>query len=162
MALAEKLRVFLSQNHAEYTHTEHPLAYTAREVASAEHLPAREVAKTVVVRGDDEFLMVVIPADKLVDFHELRPALGMTHARLATEEELAGLCAGCELGAMPPIGGLYGMKVYLDSGLATAQTIAFNGGTHRDVVHMRTADYRKLVDPTIICLSREAVMRHGV
>jgi Ala-tRNA(Pro) deacylase len=161
MALLEKLRVFLDKNLAEYTHTVHPLAYTAREVASAEHLPAREVAKTVVIFGDDEYHMVVVPANKLVDFQEVRLTLGLTHARMATEEELARLFPDCELGAMPPFGRLFGMPVYLDSSLAGEDVIAFNAGTHRDVVHMRTADYRKLASPTVISLAREAVMRHG-
>lgn len=161
MALLEKLRVFLDENHAEYTHTVHPLAFTAREVASAEHLPPREIAKAVVVFGDDGYHMMVVPANRLVDFQELRLSLGLTHARMATEEELGRLFPDCELGAMPAMGNLYGMRVYLDSSLAGEDTIAFNGGTHRDEVHMLTADYRKLVDPTVITLARQAASRHG-
>jgi Ala-tRNA(Pro) deacylase len=161
MALLEKLRVFLDGNRAEYTHTVHPLAYTAREVASAEHLPAREVAKTVVIFGDDGYYMLVVPASRLVDFQEVRITLGFTHARLATEEELTRLFPDCELGAMPPFGNLYDLPVYLDSALAAEEMIAFNGGTHRDVVHMRTAQFRYLVQPVIISLAREAVARHG-
>ena len=161
MALLERLRVFLEESHAEYTHTEHPQAYTAREVASAEHLPPREVAKTVVVFGDDGYHMMVVPATRLVDFHEVRLALGLTHARMATEEELGRLFPDCELGAMPPFGNLYNMPVNLDSALAIEDAIAFNAGTHRDVVHMRTADYRVLVRPAVVSLAREATMRHG-
>ena len=161
MALSEKLRVFLEENRTEYTHTVHPLAYTAREVASAEHLPPREVAKTVVVFGDDGFHMLVLPANRVVDFQEVRLTLGLTHARMATEEELSRLFPDCELGAMPPMGDLYGMPVYLDSSLAGEETIAFNGGTHRDEIHMRTADYRELVNPAVITLAREALARHG-
>ncbi len=161
MALLEKLRVFLEENHAEYTHTSHPLAYTAREVASAEHLPNREVAKTVIVCGDEGYHMVVVPANKLVDFQEVRLTLGFTHARLATEEEVGRLFPDCELGAMPPLGNLYGMTVYLDSSLAAEEMIAFNAGTHRDVIHMHTDEYRALVHPVVVSLGREAVMRHG-
>jgi len=161
MALLERLRVFLDESHAEYTHTEHPQAYTAREVASAEHLPPREVAKTVVVFGDDGYHMMVVPATRLVDFHEVRLALGLTHARMATEEELGRLFPDCELGAMPPFGNLYNMPVNLDSALAIEDAIAFNAGTHRDVVHMRTADYRVLVRPAVVSLAREAAARHG-
>jgi Ala-tRNA(Pro) deacylase len=161
MALLEKLRVFLDENHAEYTHTVHPLAYTAREVASAEHLPNREVAKTVVVFGDEGYHMIVVPANRLVDFQEVRLTLGFAHARLATEEEVGRLFPDCELGAMPPFGNLWGMRVFLDSGLAVEETIAFNAGTHRDVIHMRTDEYRALVHPTVVSLAREAAMRHG-
>jgi Ala-tRNA(Pro) deacylase len=161
MAFLERLRVFLDEHHAEYTHTEHPQAYTAREVAHAEHLPAREIAKVVVVFGDDGYRMIVVPANRLVDFHEVRLALGLSHARMATEEELARLFPDCELGAMPPFGNLYNMPVYLDNTLAGEDIIAFNAGTHRDVIHMKTSDYRDMALPTVISLAREAVMRHG-
>jgi Ala-tRNA(Pro) deacylase len=161
MALLEKLRVFLDQNHAEYTHTVHPLAYTAREVAWAEHLPAREVAKTVVIFADEAFRMLVMPATKVVDFQEIRLALGFPHARLATEQELGARFPDCELGAMPPFGNLYGIPVLLDSGLAAEEVIAFNAGTHRDVVHMRTAQFRELVKPAVVTFAREAALRHG-
>ena len=161
MALLEKLRVFLDQQHAEYTHTEHPQAYTAREVASAEHLPAREMAKVVMVFGDEGYHMMAVPANRLVDFHEVRLALGLTHARMATEEEIGRLFPDCELGAMPPFGNLYSIPVYMDNSLAGEEIICFNAGTHRDVIHMRTSDYRDLVSPAVISLAREAVMRHG-
>jgi len=105
--------------------------------------------------------MIVVPASRLVDFQEVRLTLGLTHARLATEMEVGELFPDCELGAMPPMGNLYGMPVYLDSTLAEEDTIAFNAGTHRDVVHMRTDEYRALVHPMVISLAREAVMRHG-
>jgi Ala-tRNA(Pro) deacylase len=158
MPLMEKLRAFLEQNHAEYTHTVHSLAYTAREVAAAEHLPAREVAKIVVVHADNGYHMFILPANRMVDFQEIRDMLGFSHARMVPETELNRLFPDCELGAMPPFGNLYGMPVYLDSGLAAEETLTFNAGTHRDVVHMRTSEFQKLVRPTLVSLAREAVM----
>jgi Ala-tRNA(Pro) deacylase len=158
MPLPERLRSFFDSARAEYSLTVHPKAFTAREVALAEHLPPREVAKTVVLFGDAEYHMVVIPANKLVDFHELRPALGLTQARLATEAELASLFADCELGAMPPFGNLYGMAVYLDGTLAGEPFLVFNAGSHREVVHMATAEFRRLVDPIIVSLVREPAL----
>lgn len=158
MPLNERLRSFLADHHADYTATAHAKAFTAREVALAEHLPPREVAKTVVLFGDAEYHMVVIPANKLVDFQELRPALGLAQARLATEEEIGRLFPDCELGAMPPFGSLYGLAVYLDSSIAAEPTIAFNAGTHRDVIHMPTAEFRRLADPIIVSLVREPAL----
>jgi Ala-tRNA(Pro) deacylase len=158
MPLKEKLRAFLDRNHVEYTHSVHSLAYTAREVAAAEHVPAREVAKTVVVHADNGYHMLVLPANRMVDFQEIRDALGFSHARLVAETELSQLFPDCELGAMPPFGNLYGMPVYLDSGLAAEQVLTFNAGTHRDVAHMRTSDFRRLVQPTLVSLAREAAL----
>jgi len=161
MPLNERLRSFLDSHHADYTVSVHPKAFTAREVAFAEHLPPREVAKTVVIFGDAEYHIVVIPANKLVDFQELRPALGLSQVRLATEDELRAIFPDCELGAMAPFGSLYGLSVYLDASLAAEPEIAFNGGTHREVIHMRTAEFQRVVLPYIVSLAREPEPAHN-
>lgn len=161
MPLSERLRSFLDAHHAEYTVTTHPKAFTAREVAFAEHLPAREVAKTVVVFGDGEYHILVVPANRLVDFQELRPALGLSQVRMATEEELAKLFPDCELGAMPPFGGVYGLAVYLDQTLAAEPHVSFNGGNHRDVIHMTTAEFRRIALPLTAPLVREVALERG-
>ena len=160
MPLTQPLRRFLDSGHAQFTHTTHPRAFTAREVAHAEHLPPREVAKTVVVVGDGSYHMIVVPASRLVDLHEVRAALGLSQVRLCTEDELSKLFPDCEVGAMPPLGPLYGIPVYLDAMLAGQETMAFNGGTHRDEIHMATAEFRRLVDPRIVSLARELATMH--
>lgn len=161
MPLSERLRSFLDSAHAQFTLTAHPKAYTAREVAVAEHLPPREVAKTVVIFGDGIYHMIVVPASRLVDLHEVRTALGLAQVRLATEDELAKLFPDCELGAMPPLGPAYGMPVYLDGTLASQPVIAFNAGTHCDVIHMQTSDYRRLVSPRVVSMAREPEPSYG-
>jgi Ala-tRNA(Pro) deacylase len=162
MPLSERLRSFLESHPVEYSVTVHPRAYTAREVAVSEHLPPRELAKTVVLSSDGEYLMVVIPANKVVDLPEARLTLGANQVRLATEDELGKLFPDCELGAMPPFGSLYHMPVYLDSSLTGEERIAFNAGTHREVLHMKTADFRNLVQPTVASLVREPMIAHGL
>jgi len=161
MPLPERLRSFLDSHQAAYTLTKHPKAYTAREVAAAEHLPPREVAKTVVILGDGVYSMVVVPASRLVNLVEVRMALGLSQVRLATESELSKLFPDCELGAMPPLGPLYNMPVYLDGTLASQDTLTFNAGTHDDVIHVKTAEFRRLVLPHIVSLVREPVQSAG-
>ncbi len=156
MAILPRLRELLEVEGAAYTHHEHPAAYTAREVASIEHVPERRVAKTVVYSGDEGYGMAVLPADYVIDLQELRAALGLRRVRLATEKELADLFEDCELGAMPPFGNLYGMPTFLDSSLAGERRIAFNAGTHRDVVYLDMADYRRLARPTVVRFARMA------
>ncbi len=161
MALLARLQELLDRSGVAYTHTVHPLAYTAREVAAAEHLPVQEVAKVVVFLAENGYRMVVLAANKVVDFQELRAMLGFSHARLATERELGELFPDCELGAMPPFGNLYDMPVYLDSSLLADEKITFNAGTHRDVVHVRLDDFRRMARPEVVTLAREAMARGG-
>ena len=98
--------------------------------------------------------MLVVPSNKLIDFQEVRNELASHHLRMVTESELSQVFPDCELGAMPPVGALYDMPVYLDASFTEERLIAFNAGTHRDVVHMTTTEYRRLVNPVIAELTR--------
>jgi len=159
MGVFSKLQAFLDENQVEYRHTSHPAAYTAREVAAAEHVPASEIAKTVVFLSENGYAMAVLCADSVVDLEQLRQSLGLTRLRLATEAELGELFPQCELGAMPPFGNLFNLPVYVDSRLSTQQEIAFNAGTHRDVVHVRFRDFERLVNPGILPFARHAAAK---
>ena len=161
MPLSERIRTFLDSHETPYRVSTHPNVFTARQMAMAEHLPPRTVAKTVMVFGDGEYHMIVVPASRLVDLQEARPVLGLSHLRLAVETEMAQLFPDCEVGAMPPLGPLYGFPVYLDGSLAAEEEIAFNAGTHREVIHMKTADFRQLVKPLVVSIVKEAVGYYG-
>jgi Ala-tRNA(Pro) deacylase len=149
MTTLERCIDFLNRGRVRYAHTRHPLAYTAREVAAAEALSPHKLAKTVVYLDDHGFGLAVVPADRLVNLDVLQELLRDYRLRLATEREIADLFPGCELGAMPPFGNLFDMPVFVDAELATQEFIAFNAGTHRDVIHMSFGDFRRLVNPAI-------------
>ena len=158
MATLRRLLDFLEENHIDYLHTTHDTAYRARDVACAEHMLPCNFAKAVIFHANDGFGMAVLPADSKLDLKELRAALNAPHARLASERELERLFPDCELGAMPPVGSLFGLPVYVDSGMAAEVTIAFNAGTHHDVVHMRFQDYEALVKPAFIAVVESSAM----
>ena len=153
MPILSKLQDFLDRNHVSYGHTVHRPTFTARQLAHAEHVPEREVAKTVVFVGDGCYGLAVLPADCLADLGELRELLGLSRLRLATERELSALFSDSEPGAEPPFGNLYGVPVYVDESLCAEDLIAFNAGSHRDAVHMRVRDFVRLVQPEIVPFS---------
>jgi Ala-tRNA(Pro) deacylase len=104
-------------------------------------------AKTVVVHVDDRFAMVVEPAARRLNLGRFKEAVGAERVWLAEEPELNRLFPDCELGAMPPFGNLYGMDTYVVSELAEDDEIAFNAGTHTELVRMRYRDFEALVHP---------------
>jgi len=140
---------YLDRNQITFSHSVHSPAYTARGVASAERIPAHNLAKTVVYAGDNGYGMVVLPADCVVNFAEITRLMGITKVRLATEAELADLFPQSELGAMPPLRHIVDMPILVDEGVAAEPFIAFTAGTHRDVIHMSFEDYRRLENPLI-------------
>lgn len=80
-------------------------------------------------------------------------ATGAKEVRLAHEDEFAAAFPDCEVGAMPPFGNLYGLPVFADAELAQDETIVFNAGTHEDTIHMKYADFQRLVQPTQVGLT---------
>lgn len=150
MSIARRVKEYLEENRIPYTHCTHRLAYTAQEVAAAQHVPGREMAKTIVIKGDDRFVLVILPAVLKIDMKALWAELPFKHAELATERDFASLFPDSELGAMVPFGNLYRLPVYVDQSLSADENIVFNAGTHVDTIKMKYADFERLVQPTKI------------
>jgi len=143
------LKEFLDRNRAKYVVITHSPEFTAQEIAASAHISGRELAKTVIVKLDGRLAMAVLPASRSVDFDLLRAVAGVKSAELAKESEFQDRFPNCEIGAMPPFGNLYGMDVFADESLTEDQQIAFNAGTHRELVQMAYKDFERLVRPRI-------------
>jgi Ala-tRNA(Pro) deacylase len=152
--LAKKLETFLEDNHVPYVALPHAAAFTAQGVAATTHVHGWELAKTVVLKVDDGYVLAVLPAPAHVDLRRFRDQVGAKAVSLATEREFQDLFPGCELGAMPPFGNLYGLPVYVEADLARDKSIVFNAGTHSEAMRMEYADFERLVRPKVARFGR--------
>jgi Ala-tRNA(Pro) deacylase len=143
-----RLREFLDNEHVKYVTIGHSPAFTAQEVAATAHIPGKELAKTVIVKVDGELTMIVLPASEHVRLKNLRESLGARKVELAEENEFKQAFPDCETGAMPPFGNLYGMNVFVSQALRDDDEIAFNAGSHSELIRLPYADYERLVHPT--------------
>ena len=150
---ATKIKEFLDRNDIPYISITHSQAYTAQQVAASAHIPGKEMVKTVMVRIADGLAMAVLPASYHVDFNMLKELTGEENLRLAFESEFRDVFPDCEVGAMPPFGNLYGMPVFMAESLVENEEIAFNAGTHTEVIRMSCADFVRLVEPRILRFS---------
>ena len=140
---------YLKEKGVPYEVIPHEQAFTAQEVAAAEHITGEEVAKVVIVKADDAFAMCVLPATYVLDMKRAKKALGAKSVRLATEEEIGGLFPDCEVGAMPPFGAEYNLPVYVEEHLAADEQVLIPAGTHEDSVLLAWADYERLAQPKV-------------
>jgi len=151
---ANQLITFLDENGVSYETIEHEQAITAQEVAAAAHVSGYELAKTVIITVQGEMAMAVLPATDQIDLKQLKKAIGTKKVSLASEDDFGDRFEGCELGAMPPFGNLYGMDVYVAETLAEDEMIAFNACTHTLLVKMAWHDYEMLASPKILKFSQ--------
>lgn len=143
------IRDYLDQNHVPYAVVRHDPTFTAQETAASAHVPGREMAKPVIVNVDGRLVMTVLPASRLLDLGHFRAITRAKKLQLATEEECARRFRDSEVGAMPPFGNLYKMETWVDEALSADEEIAFNAGTHTEVIRMRFADFERLVRPRV-------------
>lgn len=147
MTCRDKLENYFHEQQIPYQMQQHPIAFTAQDVAASEHLPGKRVAKVVLVFADGKPFMAVLPAPYRVDFTRLSQVLGAKVVRLADEEELNAMFPDCEVGAMPPFGNLYRLPVLVDQSLVEDETIVFSAGTHTETARMTYSDFARLVNP---------------
>lgn len=148
----KQLKTFLDQNKVKYVSIQHSLAYTAQEIAESAHIPAKQLAKTVIIKLNGKLGMVVLPANIKVDLEKFKSLTGTKDVKLASEMEFKDKFPGCEVGAMPPFGNLYGMDVFVEQTLEEDEKIAFNAGNHSELIQLAYQDFKNLVKPNVIKL----------
>lgn len=156
MGIVARVKQYLDEQNVPYVVCTHSPAFTAQEIAHALHVRGREMAKAVILKADDRYVMAVVPAHHKVDLERFAAVVGATTVRLATEAEFQDLFPDCEIGAMPIFGHLYGVPVYVAEPLLQDDEIVFNAGTHTDSIRMRMADFLRLSAPTVAAFSEVA------
>jgi len=146
----KKLKEYLDSEKIKYVSLTHSPAFTAMEVAESAHVPGRELAKTVIVKLDGRMAMAVLPSTRKVDLNLLRESVSAQEAKLASEAEFRSLFPDCETGAMPPFGNLYDLEVYVSPRLAEDDQIAFNAGSHTEVMKLAYKDFERLAKPRLV------------
>ncbi len=150
----QKLKDYLDDNGVKYTLVSHSPAFTAQEIAQTAHIPGKWLAKTVMVKIDGKMAMAVLPATCRVDLDLLKEAAGAKTVQLAAEDEFKYRFPGCAVGAMPPFGNLFGMEVFVADILREDEEIAFNAGTHSELIRLPYRDFERLVKPKAGKISR--------
>jgi len=145
----KKLKTYLDDHNVRYVTINHSKAYTSQEIAASAHIPGKELAKTVMIQVDGKMAMAVLPASHQIDFDNLRKIMGTEKVTLVGESEFRDRFPDCESGAMPPFGNLYGMEVFADESLSRDDEIAFNAGSHTELIRLSYADFDRLVNPKI-------------
>lgn len=148
----ERVKQHLDQQNVKYSILQHSPAYTAQEVAESVHVTGRHFAKCVMVKIDGRLAQAVLPATDQVDLKRMAHSVGATSVELAREDEFKDAFPDCEVGAMPPFGNLFGMEVFVSPHLTAADRIAFNAGSHTDVMQLSYEEFKRLVDPIEVAL----------
>lgn len=147
--IPERIQRYLEDHEMWFRIHRHPRAITAQEVAAAEGVTGWKVVKNIGCEVDGRPVLCAIAAPDVVDLDALADVFGATDVRLLEEEELGELFPGCELGAAPPLGGLFGLPVVFDRQLLGRESLLMNGGDHEHLIEVRTTEYLEQEAPRL-------------
>lgn len=138
-----------------FVHTRHQAVYTSAEAAAVRGVSLHSGAKALILKAEETFLLVVIPADLALDNKALRNLLDCRHVRFANKEEVLQL-TGLTPGSIPPFGSLFGLQTICDEKLAENERINFNAGSHTDSFQMAYRDFIGLESPKMAQVAKQA------
>ena len=144
MAIAATLKQYLSDQGVDYDAVAHPHTGGSLETAEVAHVSGEDIAKAIVLKDEDGYLVAVLPATYRLQLGALREILGR-RLEMADEKELAGLFTDCEPGAVPPVAGAYGLKAIWDENLARLEDVYFEGGDHSNLIRVSGEAFAKLM-----------------
>jgi Ala-tRNA(Pro) deacylase len=145
MSVAATVNRALQTKDVDHRILRHPHAASSSRVAQAAHVTGERIAKGVVLKDDQGFVLAVLPAT-----HRILPEVlnSMLHRQLgfASEQDLEGLFADCERGAVPALGLAYGIPTIVDSSLREQSDIYLEAGDHEELVHISERNFERLMD----------------
>ena len=151
MSIPSRLSRYLDQRGTRYEVCSHGHSHSSAETARAAHLPADQLAKSVVLEDESGCLLAVLPADRTVMLGQLSRMLGRDKLRLSDESRVAMMFDDCEPGAVPPVGMAWGIETIVDDELDTRAVVYLEGGDHESLLRMSGEQFHDLM----------SVARHG-
>lgn len=162
MAISKKLVNYLENNKYRYSVIEHRTTYTAWDTAQTEKVKPGEVAKSLVLSVDNEWIIALVPADKNLDKKKLLAIFNKKRKRenkksakkvgFAPEVWMKKNIPG-KVGATPPFREILKMEIYMDKLLGKNKKIYLGSGEYNFSLLINTSQYLKKEKPVLGALS---------
>ena len=144
MPIAPTIEHYLANRHVDYDLVAHQATESSLHTAGTCHIPADRIAKGVVVRAGDGYVLVVLPASHRVSRGDLKARFGKD-CEFATEHELDQLFPDCAHGAIPAVGQCYGLSLLIDDSIEAAPDVYMEAGDHETLIRMSHSQFSDLM-----------------
>jgi Cys-tRNA(Pro)/Cys-tRNA(Cys) deacylase len=131
-------------------------ARDAAESAQLQGIPVANLLRTIVVRrGADDYVFVLVPAGRQIDWPKLRALLGVKRLSLPDQDE-ARAATGYERGAITPFGSAGDWPVVADASVSKLGRVAIGGGARGVNLHLAAEDLVRQLRARVADVTRAA------
>ncbi len=144
--LSNSVTKLLDEAKIKYNILEHKVVYTAHDVSATTKRKLGEIAKVVLVKADKNFVLIILPAGKYLDFNGIKKALKAKKVSMASEKDIIKLLK-TKVGLLHPFGLQYKLQTLLDKSIAKSKKLIASAGSYTHSVELSIKDFEKLVKP---------------
>lgn len=147
--LPVRLAKYLEKAGINHEILEHKTVYTAFDAAATMGKKLNEIAKSLLIKADKDYYLVLLPADHNLDFKKIEKAISKQSGKTVKSIKIPGEKIMTEVlkikaGSLSAFGGLHKIPVIFDKGLEKAKSAVFSSGSFNHSVEMATKDFIKL------------------
>lgn len=150
MPIPKKIINFLEKAKIKYEPLNHRTVYTAYDKAQTLKIPQSLVGKTLIMKIDKILVLVLIPANKILDKNKFKKFSKGKKIDFARESLIKSKIKGAKVGAVPPFGSLWKLKTFVDRSLIKQAKIIINGGNYQCSIRIKSGDFKKLIPDLLI------------
>jgi len=144
--IPKKILSYLEKNKVKYEIVKHKIVYTAQDLSATLKTKLNEIAKTLIIKTDKGYFLLVLPASRQIDFSKLKKILKVKKIGLITENLMKKIVK-IKPGTVPPFGSLYKLDVYLDKSLKKIKKVIVRAGSYAESLKIKLSDLIKMEKP---------------
>ncbi|MDD4994967.1 MAG: YbaK/EbsC family protein [Patescibacteria group bacterium] len=148
MAIPKKVTNYLDKAKIKYEVLAHKTVFTAYDLAATLKEKMKNIAKTLLVKVDKRYVLIVLPAHFKLDLAAVKKFYKAKTAEIAKEGVMKKLF-GFEPGTLTPFGALHKIDVAIDKGIARADNAVVRAGSYTESLRMKIKDIKELEDAAV-------------
>lgn len=136
MSIPKKIEKYLHQHKIDHKVVVHKTVYTAYDLAQTTKRKLSSIAKTIALKADQKYILVVLPATHRLDTVRLSKLLKVKKLRIVKEVELASVFK-IKPGAIVPFATFHNVPIYVDKTLLKSRVVLVSGGSHTESLQLK-------------------------
>ncbi|MBU0648616.1 YbaK/EbsC family protein [Patescibacteria group bacterium] len=158
MAISKKVLNYLDKAKVKYDVISHKVVYTAHDLAATLKEKTNNIAKTLLVRVDKRYILIVLPAHRQLDLMALKKYYKAKKAEIVKEGMIKKLF-NIKAGTLTPFGALHKVDVLFDKTLAKADKAVVRAGSYTDSLRVKIKDLIELEDAAVASVGKLIKLR---
>ncbi|MDD5110396.1 MAG: YbaK/EbsC family protein [Patescibacteria group bacterium] len=160
MPIPAKVKAYLKKAKKPFEEITHKTVFTAYDIAQTLKRNLKEVGKTLLVKTDKAYVLVVVPASHRLDFAKLKKALKVKKVEMVPEKVMAKMLK-VKAGALTAFGKLHKLPLVVDRSLLKTKDVILQAGSFTDSVRMKVKDFVKMEEALMAGIVEAAGMKVG-